>query len=347
LELKRGDWCFQNNILGNDPTRQHDVVAITHTMVMILHRHALLNAVTAFPATRRVVLENERWRTDVPQISALRCFERVPVAVIMQLEEASSPMYCKAQSIVFGPGEVVPDGCLLLVLRGEVAIRIMDAEIGKYTAGDVIGLMEYLKLPVKPSNTTLVAMTACDLMRIPHEPMDEAEENEIYEDELNRWMTAKRTLNGGAILDQYGFETGYGGVLRESCIEESEVFSVCSPGFVAQIPNLVEDVCYYPEEILCKAGDPGDRMFFIQAGRVRLKMVGVEDEMVEPGGTVGEQACIGLVNEQFCTAVAETHVWARVLHKCLLQRALVAFDGEERRLTGARDRGNAGVFDDD
>ncbi|CAK0828923.1 unnamed protein product [Prorocentrum cordatum] len=49
VELKRGDWCFQNNILGIESTRAHDVVAVTHVMVLVLHRHALLNAVVAHP----------------------------------------------------------------------------------------------------------------------------------------------------------------------------------------------------------------------------------------------------------------------------------------------------------
>jgi CRP-like cAMP-binding protein len=346
LELKRGDWCFQNNILGNDATRQHDVVAITSVMVMILHRHALLNAVTSHPSTRRVVLENERWRADIPQISNLRCFERVPTAVIMQMEDLASPCYYKQDSILFSPGEEVPDDCLLLILRGTVTISIFGMEIRRLTVGDTIGLMKYLKLPTMATNTTITAATPVDLMRVHQSPMDEAEENEMYEDELIRWFTAKRTLQGGAILDQYGFETGYGGRLRDRCIEESDMLSVCSPGFVSQIPKLVEDRIYYPGEKLCVAGGPPDCMFFIQAGRVRMQMLGVPDEFVEAGGTVGEQACIGLVNDQPSTAIAETHLWVRVLYKSLLQRALVAFDGEERRLTGARDGGHGGVFDD-
>jgi CRP-like cAMP-binding protein len=346
LELKRGDWCFQNNILGNDATRQHDVVAITHTMVMILHRHAMLNAVTAFPATRRVILENERWRSDVPLITSLRCYERVPVAVTMQLDELASPMYCARNSIMFGPGDTVDDDSLLLILRGEVVISIMGIEVRTLKAGDTIGLLRYLKLAVEHSNTTFRATKPCDMMRIPQGPMDEAEVNELFEDELQRWFMAKRTLGGGPILDQYGFDTGHGGVLATRCIEESDVFSVCSPGFVAQIPKLVEDVCFYPGEQICQENTPGDAMWFVKAGRVRVQMIGVPDEMVEPGGTVGEQACIGLVNEQPSTALAETHVWARVLYKPLLKRALVAFDGEESRLTGARDRGAVGCFDD-
>lgn len=346
LELKRGDWCFQNNILANDAVRQHDVVAITHTMVLVLHRHALLNGVTDHPSTRRVILENERWRADIPQITDIRAFEKVPVAVTMQLEEVASPMYCKAESQMFGPGDLVDGDSLLMILRGEAVVSIMGIEVRTLKAGDTIGLLRYLKLPVLPSTVTIVAKTACDMIRIPQGPMDEAEENELYEDELLRWFTAKKIFTGGPILDQYGFETGYGGVLADKCIEESDIFSVCSPSFVAQIPNLVEDVLYYPGDVLCTGGDPGDRMFFIQAGRVRVQMIGVDDEMVEPFGTVGDAACIGLVNEQPSTAIAETHCWARVLHKPLLQRALQAFDGEERKLTGARDRDSAGMFDD-
>jgi len=316
-------------------------------MVMVVHRHALLNAVTANPSTRRVILENERWRSDIPLIGDLRCFERVPVAVIMQLEELASPAYYKAESRMYLPGEDVEEDSLLLILRGEVSVSIMGVEVRTLKAGDTIGLLRYLDLPTVPTNTLMVAKTAVDLIRLPRGPMVEAEQNELYEDELQRWFTAKRTLMGGAILDQYGFETGYGGVLKTKCIEESEVLSVCSAGFVAQIPKLVEDMAFYPGEKLCMAGDPADKMYFIQAGRARVQMIGVDDEFVEPGGTVGEQACIGLISEQPSTAIAETHLWVRVLHTSLLKRALVAFDGEERRLTGARDRGNAGLFDDD
>merc|ERR1719498_1929229 len=117
-----------------------------------------------------------------------------------------------------------------MILRGECQVSIMGVPIRTLKPGDTIGLMRYLKLPVVPTVTTIIATTACDFLRIPQHPMDEAEENELYEDELAKWFTSKRTLNGGAILDQYGFETGYGGVLKDRCIEESELFSVCSVG---------------------------------------------------------------------------------------------------------------------
>jgi len=141
-----------------------------------------------------------------------------------------------------------------------------------------------------PTNCTITASTPCDLVRIPQGPMDEAEKNESFEDDLAKWTTAKRTLSGGPIYDQYGFATGYGEVLATDCIERSDVMSVCSRSFVNQIPKLV--------------------------------------------------------NDQPSTAIAETHVWARVLYKPLLKRALSAFDGEERRLTGARDNSAKGLFDD-
>merc|ERR1711971_1434030 len=122
--------------------------------------------------------------------------------------------------------------------------------------------MRYLKLPVMPQNCYIVAKTSIDLIRIGYAPMEEVEQNEIYEEDLKKWTTAKRTLSGGPIYDQYGFETGYGGILADDCIEKSDVFSVCSTDFVKQIPQLVEDVIFYPGEILCREGDPGDRMFF-------------------------------------------------------------------------------------
>jgi signal-transduction protein with cAMP-binding, CBS, and nucleotidyltransferase domain len=264
------------------------------------------------------------------------------------MEEKAAPRYAKEASRILGRGERVPDDELLLILRGEAIVSIMGIEVRTLRQGDTIGLLAYLRCNVKPSNCVIVAskIHPCDLMRIPYGPMDVAEQNEAMEDDLRKWTTAKRTLSGGPIYDQYGFATPYGSIFATDCIEKSEVFSVCSPEFVSQIPELVEDQCFYPGDILCNVGDPGDRMFFIQAGRVRLKVLGAEDEMKNAYDTVGDMACIGLINEQPSTAVAETHVWARVLYKPLLNRALSAFDGEGNRLTGARDSGAAGLFDD-
>jgi len=346
LELKKGDWTFMNNILGNDQVRKHDVKAVTHTMVLILHRHALMNALTDFPASRTGILENEKWRCGLPQIKDLRCFAKVPQHVIAELSDLAALQFCKEHSVILAPGEDVASDSLIVILRGEAVISIMGIEVRTLKAGETIGLMRYLKLPVLPSNCTITAKVACDLIRIPQRPMDEVELDDLYEEDLRPWMEAKSTFAGGPVLDQWGFETEHGGILAADCVVKSDVFSPCSPDFVSQMPSLVEDRIFYPGEKLCYAGEPGDCMFFVQSGRVRLQMIGVGDEMVEPGGCIGDLACIGIIDSQLATATAETHVWVRVLYRSLLRRSLSAFDGEERNLKGPRVQRSEGIFDD-
>merc|ERR1719149_197326 len=117
----------------------------------------------------------------------------------------------------------------------------MDIPVFTYKTGDTIGLFRYLKLPVLPSVVTIRAITPVEAVRIPQKPMEQAEdlgaEGEPWEKELQTyWFESLRELGGGAILDEYGFDTGFGSILATRCIEDSVLFGCCDPKFVAQIP---------------------------------------------------------------------------------------------------------------
>jgi len=59
VDLMRGEWAFQSNMLGNDDVRAHDLVAVSHVMMIVLHRHVLLKALNDFPQARETILCNE------------------------------------------------------------------------------------------------------------------------------------------------------------------------------------------------------------------------------------------------------------------------------------------------
>jgi len=350
VELKRGDWCFQNNILAVEPTRAHDVVAITHVMVLFLYRHALLNAIIAHPEAREAVLENESWRNDssCAQLGGLRIFEGVPSPVLSRVEKEALPRYYKAGSIILAAGARVEDDALLFILRGEARISILGIHTRTLGVGDCIGVHRFLELNCPLGQAEYTAVESCDILALQRSSMAEALDDDRYEDEMQPYKNGKRVLGGGDILDAFGFPIGGGAKFCPDCIEKSEVFSVCSQQFVAQIPQLVEDIAYWPGEKLYSQGDIGTFMYFIQAGRVRLEVLGrKEHEIVDGGATIGDMACLGQVSSHVETAIAETHCWIRVLHRRLLQRALSSFPEEERRLTGSAGNGNVGLFDDD
>lgn len=129
------------------------------------------------------------------------------------------------------------------------------------------------------------------------------------------------------------------------CVEESEVFGACSETFVEQIPLLVEDLAFWPGEKIYNQYDKGNFMYFIRAGRCRLEILGRKDhELVDAGTTLGEMAVLDQVPHYVETAVAETHVWVRALHKKLLLRSLSSFPEEEKSLRGQARGGGGGTF---
>jgi CRP-like cAMP-binding protein len=360
VELHRGDWCFQNNILGVEATRAHDLVAVTHVMVLVLFRHTLLNALVAFPEARESVLENEVWRAgdSCPQLAGLNVFEGVPGAVVARMEQEARPLYFRAGSCILKRGGVVKDDALLFVIRGKAKVAIMGMAIRTLNVGDTIGMHRFLELPADPDDrelrvencTDVVAVEPCDIIAVQRRTMQVALKDDRYEEALGKYKQAASVLGGGAILDAFGFPVG--GVkarLATDCIETSEVFRVCSKSFVDQIPTLLEERAFWPGERLYSQFDEGDFMFFIQAGRVRLEVLGrKEHEVADAGATLGDLACLGQTATQNETAIAETHVWARALHRRLLRRALASFPEEERRLTGAAQQlGAAGLFDEE
>jgi len=350
VELKRGDWCFQNNILGIESTRAHDVVAVTHVMVLVLHRHALLNAVVAHPDAGEVVLLNETWRAreSMPRLASLRLFEGVPGPGIARLESEAAPRFYKKGSVILPAGGALEDDNLLFLVRGEVSVSILGIEIRVCRAGDVLGLHRFLGLPAGTSQAEVVALTACDALSVRRSTLQAVLEDENFEIPLAKLKNAMSVLNGGAILDAFGFPVGKKPALFvPDCIETSDVFRVCGQAFVAQIPRLVEERAFWPGEKLYSQGDAGDFMFFVQAGRVELQQLGrKEHEEPDTGCTLGDMAVLDQVPCHAETAVATTHVWARALHKRLLKRALSSFPEEERRLTGARTGAGGGLFED-
>eukprot|EP00927_Polykrikos_kofoidii_P036109 TRINITY_DN30521_c0_g1_i1.p1 TRINITY_DN30521_c0_g1~~TRINITY_DN30521_c0_g1_i1.p1 ORF type:complete len:1153 (-),score=195.98 TRINITY_DN30521_c0_g1_i1:570-4028(-) len=346
IELKRGDWCYQDNYLGNEKLRDHDLMVTAPTMVLTLHRHTLLNAIGAHPAARTGVLENETWRGMGPQLSDLRVFEGVPPAVTSRLLEESMPRYFRQDSQVLRKGEFIADGGLLLILRGEVQVSILGIKTRVLGPGDTLGLLGYLDLPVCPSACEYISISAVDALAIPRGPMLDALEDDRYDEEVQLFKRNKNVFAGGQITDEYNFPIGGGGVFATDCVEKSELFQACSKPFVKQIGNLVEDIPFFAGEVLFSQGDDGDMMYFIQAGRVRLKTLGVKKEdFADAGAVLGDMAVLGQTSGHTCMAIAESAVWARALHKSLLDRALASFPGDARGLQGTANNNEPGLFD--
>ncbi|CAE8629503.1 unnamed protein product, partial [Polarella glacialis] len=121
VELKGGEWCYQDNILANTPCFGHDVVAVTNVLVLVLYRHALQNAMFKYPETREVIMGNETWRREgeIPDITVVPCLKQLPKSVLEELAAECKPLYYRAGSVILNAGQRVEGDGLIFILRGE------------------------------------------------------------------------------------------------------------------------------------------------------------------------------------------------------------------------------------
>merc|ERR1719272_1287893 len=88
------NWCFQNNFLGNDFHRCFDLVAVTHTIVLYLYRHTLLQCLVEFPRIRPIISGMQTWIADAASIRNHRSFEGSSPELLAAFEAAAEPRAC-------------------------------------------------------------------------------------------------------------------------------------------------------------------------------------------------------------------------------------------------------------
>ncbi|CAE8741247.1 unnamed protein product [Polarella glacialis] len=198
---------------------------------------------------------------------------------------------------------------------------------------------------IRSDGVKIKSLTACDCLLLPRAVIGKALIDELLEDDMLPYNAAIRVLEGGQILDAFGFPIGDGKAKNvPDCVEKSEVFRACSSHFVEQMPLLVEDVAFWPGERIYTQYDEGNFIYFIRAGRVKIEVLGRrEAQIVDAGHSLGDMAVLDQVPHYCESVTAETHCWVRILHKTLLHRSLSSFPEEEKRIVGAvQNKGGGG-----
>eukprot|EP00913_Durusdinium_trenchii_P000992 g915.t1 len=252
VELHRGEWCYQDNILGNTPTFGHDAVAVTNVLVLVLYRHAMQNAMVAYPETRKVVIANETWRkkTGCPDPAGLQVFRKLPASLLSDVVEEAKPVYYRPCSLLYSSGE----------------------QVRRIGAGGYVGLHHFMGLECPEPNVTIRSTAACDCLLLQQSTIQKALDDDLMEDDMLPYTASVRVLAGGEILDAFGFPVGDGSAKNvPDCVEQSEVFRACSKSFVAQ-----GDMMYF-----IRAG----RVRLEVLGRR-------DPEVVEAGTTLGDMAVL-------------------------------------------------------
>ena len=111
-------------------------------------------------------------------------------------------------------------------------------------------------------------------------------------------------------------------VIKNQCmLARSEFFNKSSEKFLQELSTLLEVDLFLPEQEIIKAGDDGDRMYFLNWGSVEVilgeKVVGV----LESGQVFGEMALFGN-GKRSCTVRALDTCDCRSVNQHSFQRPL-------------------------
>jgi CRP-like cAMP-binding protein len=337
VEYGRGqglsNWCFQNNFLGNDFYRCFDLVAVTHTIVLFLYRHTLLQCLIEFPKIRPIISGMQTWIENAATMTSHRIFQGSSPELLEALEAVAEPRACSANQCLLPADMPMSEGGFFFVQRGHAKVELYGETTQELFQGDGTGTLQLFGAEV--SNLGAInAVTPCDALFLSRAAFVEVLGQDRFEEERIRFDNMCRSL----------IEAGE----PEESVQKASVFEGCSERFIKLVSPLVEDQLYWPGQTLFQQGEEGSTMYIIHVGEARLEMTGVGVVGTVPEGScTGEQTALGIEPSRTVTARATAITWARVLRRPLLDKAKRWFeiDGDimVENSSGKKISGPAGI----
>jgi len=331
------NWCFQNNFLGNDFHRCFDLVAVTHTIVLFLYRHTLLQCLVEFPRIRPIISGMQTWIEGAASIIKHRIFQNSSAELLDALAAAAEPRACAANQCLLPANMPMSEGGFFFLQRGHARVELYGETTQELFQGDGIGALQLFGAEV--SNLGAInAVTPCDALYLSRTAFVEILSEDRFEDERLRFDEICQLLIEARE--------------PEESLQKASVFEGCSERFIKLVTPLVEDQMYWPGDCLFNQGEEGNTMFIVHVGAVRLEMtgVGVVGNLSE-GACTGEQTALGIEPQRTVTARATSVTWARILRKSLLEKARRWFptDGDImiENSSGKKISGTQGISSDE
>jgi CRP-like cAMP-binding protein len=341
VEYGRGpglsNWCFQNNFLGNDFFRCFDLVAETHTIVLFLYRHTLLQCLTEFPRIRPIISGMQTWIEGAASMIQHRTFQGSSPELLQAFLAAAEPRACAANQCLLPADLPNSEGGFFFLQRGHAKVELYGETTQELFQGDGIGTLQLFGAEVANLGA-INAITPCDALYLPRSAFVEILGQDRFEDERIRFDDICTKLIEARE--------------PEESIPSASVFDGCSERFIKLVTPLVEDQLYWPGDTLFNQGEEGCTMFIVHVGEVRLEMagVGVVGNLIE-GQCTGEQTALGIEPTRTVTARATAITWARILRKPLLEKARRWFpvDGDimVENSSGKKVSGSQGISSDE
>eukprot|EP00746_Dinoflagellata_sp_MGD_P168375 gnl/MRDRNA2_/MRDRNA2_99792_c0_seq1.p1 gnl/MRDRNA2_/MRDRNA2_99792_c0~~gnl/MRDRNA2_/MRDRNA2_99792_c0_seq1.p1 ORF type:complete len:1150 (-),score=239.31 gnl/MRDRNA2_/MRDRNA2_99792_c0_seq1:43-3492(-) len=311
VEYGRGpglsNWCFQNNFLGNDFHRCFDLVAVTHTIVLFLYRHTLLQCLVEFPTVRPIISGMQTWIETAAVMTSHKIFQGSSPELLKELQAAAEPRACAANQCLLPADTPMSEGGFFFLQRGHARVELYGETTQELFQGDGVGTLQLFGAEV--SNLGAInAVTPCDALFLSRSAFVEVLGQDRFEEERIRFDNLCRPLIEARE--------------PEESVQKASVFEGCSERFIKLVLPLVEDHLFWPGDVFFTQGQEGSTMFIVHVGEARLEMTGVGVVGTVPeGGCTGEQTALGIEPSRTVTARATAITWARVLRRPLLDKA--------------------------
>jgi len=311
VEYGRGpglsNWCFQNNFLGNDFHRCFDLVAVTHTIIIFVYRHTLLQCLVEFPRFRPIIAGMQTWMDNAAPMANHRTFQGCSPELMQALVAAAEPRACASNQCILPADMPSTESGFFFIQRGHAKVELCGETTQELFEGDGCGTLQLFGADVS-SSPAINAVTPCDGLYLPRRAFDEILSEERFENEKARFDEICNPLIEAPEPDE--------------SIKKASVFDGCSERFINLVSPLVEDRLYWPGDALFNQGEEGQTMYIVHVGAARLEMsgVGVVGNL-GPGACTGEQTALGIEPARTVTARATQVTWARILRRSLLQKA--------------------------
>ena len=132
------------------------------------------------------------------------------------------------------------------------------------------------------------------------------------------YFSHKTAFDEAAILDDLDPESQrmIADHVLPSCIRHNELFEVLPKGALCKLVPVIRLLSFQAGDLVVSEGDKSSSMFIIYTGKVRVRRNldgsdDVEEDTLQPGGSFGEKAVLGVNSRSYVTAraIAPTNIY--------------------------------------
>eukprot|EP00397_Hematodinium_sp_SG-2012_P008054 GEMP01008108.1.p1 GENE.GEMP01008108.1~~GEMP01008108.1.p1 ORF type:complete len:629 (+),score=61.79 GEMP01008108.1:1039-2925(+) len=312
IDCMRGDWVGQMNMLGNDYSCHFCLMTKKTSVTLVVARSSFLRVLESFPTFEQRIASSLVWMKDAPLLPHFAGMS-YSKPFLQELEELHKRAKFIPQSQSLPAEELCSE--VVVVAEGLLEYSISGHVIRTVGKGECLGVLGLL-LNISPGVGSFKALRDTDLVTLARP---------AFELTIQKYVVdAKRHLE---LQNSIRWQ--------DDDITNIHFFRQCGRRFINTLQENVENRLYLPGDTLCEAGEAGEYMFMIIAGKVELytsKLKPLARSSMEHGECVGDDIVSGRTLRYSISVEAVTACWIKLLRKDMFQALLRSFPDDAHLL---------------